>query len=48
MMPFEDYKFANMSDEMKNQISEMESKLSSNENKKVVLIAYEQNDEVEN
>lgn len=47
MLPFNNYKFADMTPEEKSMLSEVESKISSKDNKKVVLIAYEEIDKAE-
>jgi len=41
MQTFEDYKFANMTDEEKNRITDLERAMAKGDNKNVILIAYE-------
>lgn len=47
MIPFDNYKFAEMTPEDKSMLTEVENKISSKDNKKVVLIAYEEVDKAE-
>lgn len=47
MVHFNNYKFADMTQEEKSMLSEMENKISSKDNKKVILIAYEEVDKTE-
>jgi len=41
MQSFNEYKFANVTDEERQVLTNLEQSMSKNENKKVVLIAYE-------
>lgn len=41
MQSFNEYKFANVTDEEKQMLTNLEQSMSKSENKKVVLVAYE-------
>ncbi|MEG1254951.1 hypothetical protein [Clostridium sp.] len=47
MQKFEDYKFANMTEEEKNRITDLEQTMAKGDNKNVILIAYENKNKVQ-